>query len=693
MGSLQYEVTNLLFGKIKALEPENAIKIMGYLLIQDLGENDLMRLAYGPDTLLHSLILRAKIQLGLSSNTCSSSASSTPSSPSPLNPIARPTSGASNPFSQSSPRIPNGAFDFPKNNPSSPSSNSWPLSAFPNNSISPKSSPLLSYDNIRAGAGAGAGPGPLPLHSKHSGGKDGDVWSGTDLIDEHQLNDYLSFLNESSSSSRPDDFIDPRLELGHGVPDWAHSLNNGDAHLHRRSYSASDACFGTEDAALGGGGFKPCLYFARGFCKNGSNCKFVHGGFGESVDAGAAGGGGIVGSPSKFDGFEQLQHEEMLRLKAAAHQQRLAAAASQFMAGGGPSSPYNKYMNFLLQQQNDPQRAAAIMMGEEFYKYGRCRPERNDLLAMASVEKATSASRQIYLTFPAESTFRDEDVSEYFSKYGPVQDVRIPYQQKRMFGFVTFVYPETVRLILSKGNPHFICESRVLVKPYKEKGKVLDKRQQQHQERGEFSPCLSPAGLDSRDPYELQLGGRMLYDTQEMLLRRKLEEQAELQQAIELQGRRLMNLQLPDFKNNRLPQHYLPHHFRSLSVGAPVPLSPQSHAQINQNVIPFDSIKQEVAEGLGDMPPASFSISAAVSEQQLQKEVNNASDEGKEQGSDVEAHDLHERVEQVLPDSLFASPKHSGGDHTAAGDLNETVVVSENNSSTSVNPAICTASQ
>ncbi|XP_050367278.1 zinc finger CCCH domain-containing protein 55-like isoform X2 [Argentina anserina] len=679
MGSLQYEVTNLLFGKIKALEPENAIKIMGFLLIQDLGENDLMRLAYGPDTLLHSLIVRAKIQLGLCS---SSTSSSTPSSPSPLNPIARPSS---NPFSQSSPRIPNGAFDFGKN-PSSPSSNSWPLPAFSNNSISPKSSPLLSYDNIRAGAGPGSVS--LPLHSKHSA-KDGDVWSGTtDLIDEHQLNDYLSFLNESSSSSRPDDFIDPRLELGHGVPEWAHSLNNGDSPLHRRSFSASDACFGTEDAALGGG-FKPCLYFARGFCKNGSNCKFVHGGFGEAVDVGS---GGIVGSPSKFDGFEQLQHEEMLRLKAASQQQRLAAAASQFMAGG-PSSPYSKYMNFLLQQQNDPQRAAAIMMGEDFYKYGRCRAERNDLLAMASVEKATSASRQIYLTFPAESTFRDEDVSEYFSKYGPVQDVRIPYQQKRMFGFVTFVYPETVRLILSKGNPHFICESRVLVKPYKEKGKVLDKRQQQYQERGDFSPCLSPAGLDSRDPYELQLGGRMMYDTQEMLLRRKLEEQAELQQAIELQGRRLMNLQLPDFKNNRLPQQYVPHHFRSLSMGASVPLSPQSHAQVNQNVIPFDGIKQEVAEGLGDMPTAAFSMSTVISEQQLQKEVNNANDEAKEQGADVEAHDLHECVEQVLPDSLFASPKNSGGDHTAAEDPNETIIVSENNSSTSVNSATCAASQ
>ena len=44
-----------------------------------------------------------------------------------------------------------------------------------------------------------------------------------------------------------------------------------------------------------------------------------------------------------------------------------------------------------------------------------------------------------------------------------------------MFGFVTFVYPETVKLILAKGNPHFVCDSRVLVKPYKEKGKVPDK--------------------------------------------------------------------------------------------------------------------------------------------------------------------------------------------------------------------------
>lgn len=65
--------------------------------------------------------------------------------------------------------------------------------------------------------------------------------------------------------------------------------------------------------------------------------------------------------------------------------------------------------------------------------------------------------------------------SLFCSKFGPVQDVRIPCQQKRMFGFVTFVYPETVRQILSKGNPHFVCGARVLVKPYREKSRLVER--------------------------------------------------------------------------------------------------------------------------------------------------------------------------------------------------------------------------
>ncbi|KAM3693382.1 hypothetical protein ACB098_08G159400 [Castanea mollissima] len=669
------EATNVVFSKIKYLEPENASKIMGYLLIQDLGENDLIRLAFGPEAYLHTLILKAKTHLGLSSNT--SSTPSTPSSPSPLNPIARPTN--TNPFSHSSPRLPNG-FDFTKN-PSSPSSNPWPLSALQNNNnnpISPNSSPLLSYDNIRSASLA------LPSFPHHKNGYEATAGTvtNTELLDEHQLNDYLSFLNDSSSSDL--------LDLGHGVHNWAHSGNNGETHFHKRSYSASDVCFGSEEPGLGTG-YKPCLYFARGFCKNGSNCKFVHSGsgFAESVDGGPT----IVGSPSKFEEFEL--HEEMMRLKAAQAQQQRLAAAQHFMAGGGVSpshshSAYTKYMNFLLQQNNDPQRAAAaaaaaFMMGDDFYKFGRCRPERNDFLAMASAEKANSASRQIYLTFPADSTFRDEDVSEYFSNFGPVQDVRIPYQQKRMFGFVTFVYPETVKLILAKGNPHFICDSRVLVKPYKEKGKVPDKRQHQQQqlERGEFAPCLSPSGLDSREPYDLHVGARMLYNTQEMLLRRKLEEQVELQQAIELQGRRMMNLQLPDL-NDRMH-----HHHRSLSVGSPVLLPPQPDAHINQNVtVPSDCSNQEIAEGHSDNP-------TAAAEQLHKPEVNpaclhnNSSGNSKEESFNPEEFDNQKshgsNVEQVLPDSFLPSPTKSAvvlSDFSAATvEVNETAAYSTTQSS------------
>ncbi|AQK38873.1 Zinc finger CCCH domain-containing protein 46 [Zea mays] len=166
---------------------------------------------------------------------------------------------------------------------------------------------------------------------------------------------------------------------------------------------------------------------------------------------------------------------------------------------------------------------------------------------------SSPAARQIYLTFPADSTFGEDDVSNYFSMYGPVQDVRIPYQQKRMFGFVSFVYAETVRIILCKGNPHFVCDARVLVKPYKEKGKVPDRfRKLQHPHLGDFAGCTSPTGLlDSRDPFDLQqpqIGPRMMYGNianHEAFLRRKLEEQ---QQAIELEGRRFMGLHLLDLK-------------------------------------------------------------------------------------------------------------------------------------------------
>ena len=44
-----------------------------------------------------------------------------------------------------------------------------------------------------------------------------------------------------------------------------------------------------------------------------------------------------------------------------------------------------------------------------------------------------------------------------------------------MFGFVTFVYSESVKQILAKGNPHFVCGARVLVKPYREKSRLSER--------------------------------------------------------------------------------------------------------------------------------------------------------------------------------------------------------------------------
>ncbi|KAI3822496.1 hypothetical protein L1987_10086 [Smallanthus sonchifolius] len=396
-------------------------------------------------------------------------------------------------------------------------------------------------------------------------------------------------------------------------------------HLHRRSCSVNDAFLaggGNDDISAGFGGWRPCMYYARGFCKNGPSCKFSHsGGFGEELGLGSSSPTGVAGSPTgKIDSFDDL-----LRFKAIQQQQQRIAA----MAGGGvPPFPFNRCMNFM---NENPRSPSAMMIGDEFHKFGRCRPDRSDFGPMG-FGSSNSSSRQIYLTFPADSTFKEEDVSNYFNMFGPVQDVRIPYQQKRMFGFVTFMLPETVKAILAKGNPHFVCDSRVLVKPYKEKGKIPDKKHQQQIERGDFSGCLSPTALESAEPFDhIPFGARMF--NHDMMLRRKLEER-ELQQAIEFQDRRLMNLQLTDIKNHQFQ--------RSLSLGHAVP----SPTQINRNhVFPSDGSNEEHVSG-ADAAPNDESDS-------------NIPPDAEEENSDQNETAKNKSLEHALPDNLFASPTKS----------------------------------
>ncbi|XP_051141897.1 zinc finger CCCH domain-containing protein 23-like isoform X2 [Andrographis paniculata] len=283
------EATQIVMSRIRNLDPQNASKIIGYVLINGHGDKDMIRLAFSPDALLQAHVDQAKASLGLAAA-----------------------------------RIDNGGF-------------------------------------------------------RHGGGR------------EELFGDRLQLFREVDPFvMRTDSLIFPVGEEG-------------------------------------GFYYRPCLYYARGFCKNGSACKYLHGG---------AGAGGIDDVVLRMKAIQQQHHHRI------------------------PPFHYSKWFNDY------------------------------------------PSARQIYLTFPADSTFREQDVSNYFSMFGPVQDVRIPYQQRRMFGFVTFVYPETVRLILAKGNPHFLCDCRLLVKPYKEKGKIRDKKMQ-HGERVDYGENLeSPFG--SRMPVEFE---------------------------------------------------------------------------------------------------------------------------------------------------------------------------------------------
>ncbi|KAK4441436.1 Zinc finger CCCH domain-containing protein 53 [Sesamum alatum] len=574
-----YEATKLVLSRIQSLDPENASRIMGYILIQEQGEEEMIRLAFGPESLLLSHINQAKTRLGLPSNS---------PSPKPSTPIAVPIR-PNNPFPQTSPRIliPNNGFRL--GNPSS--------TPFPRNSPRP-----VSYAAVLNGSNSNSSN---DFGEEFLNGGGGPV--------QRQVQDQLPLVDDSvvdplmSPSGRSDSVMFPYGEDLNSIPSpHPHPF-------HRRSCSVNDAAF-LEEVGGGGSGFgwRPCMYFARGFCKNGSSCKFLHSdvGGGEAIE---------VGSPSSM-------FDEFLRMKALQQQQRFALVSSR----GHHPFPYNKRMSFL----NDNLR--------------------HDYSSMGLAAGASPSSRQIYLTFPADSTFKEEDVSGYFSMFGPVEDVRIPYQQKRMFGFVTFAYPETVRLILAKGNPHFVCDSRVLVKPYKEKGKIPDRKllQQQHQhlERGDYSACLSPSGIDSRELFDLPIGSRMFLSTQEMMLRRRLE-----QETIELQTRRMMSLQLMDLKSQHHNNRFLP----GLPAGAPISSPRPSELLMSHVIASSDATNQDGTQEFDDGQEASKSPAIAADNEKLlsdetKSSTNNNINNGNERQNVND--DKSYLPESFLPDNLFASP-------------------------------------
>ncbi|KAG0496089.1 hypothetical protein HPP92_000780 [Vanilla planifolia] len=580
-----YEATKIVFSRIQSLDPENAAKIMGLLLMQDHGE-EMIRLAFGPESLLRSVVLRARKELGVVPI-------SAPHGPS-LPPLAKTT------------------LHLPRQN---------------------SASRLLARPPALAVSSPSSWAPPSPFSRTID-----ETQLGDEFIDELQLREQLSFLNDpvgpKTAATSAAEILYPeecRSPTGNELfayrTGWSVTANGG---AQRRSFSISDLYLEADQTGIS---WKPCLYFARGYCKNGSSCRFLHG-LSDDLPGASAG---------KIDAV--ADQDLLLRSNS---QRLMVSATSAFPHSPTSSLPAQlpslngKCMNFLIQQQQcESQRAAAaaataaaataslVLGAEDSYNrfMGRSRLERYDLSGMVN-----PGSRQIYLTFPADSTFREEDVSNYFNIYGPVQDVRIPYQQKRMFGFVTFVYPETVKLILAKGNPHFVCDARVLVKPYKEKGKIPEKYRKQQSDRMDFSGCGTPTVLDSSEIYDLKQlvsGARERYagSNQDALLTWKLDDQQELKEAIELQQRRFIGLQLLNLKMNSPTAP-------SAAVPSPSPLRAAAAAATRA----FAVLETEKS-------PRSASPAAAAAVALPDNEVTSTKD----------AIDFQESAEPDLPDSPFAS--------------------------------------
>eukprot|EP00262_Sarcandra_glabra_P021144 TRINITY_DN8759_c0_g1_i1.p1 TRINITY_DN8759_c0_g1~~TRINITY_DN8759_c0_g1_i1.p1 ORF type:complete len:584 (-),score=57.06 TRINITY_DN8759_c0_g1_i1:413-2164(-) len=495
------ESTRVVFDRIQKLEPENVSKIIGYLLLQDHGEREMIRLAFGPDNLIHSLINKAKLELGLSAKPIISN----PISPVSVNPS--PISDLPLPFTSFSP-----ASSRPF---SSPATFRAAAAPYWDPHLACDQHPIHNMDFV-----------PAPY--TNSLAEDYPIHNQTQLL---SLEDQLEPVNPSG----------PNFSGSYYYPES--TLGSLSVRTSRRSPSLPEFPL------------KPCHYYIKGFCKHGDSCRYFHG---QSIPESFS----QIYSPNPNDlvnddhlfspgSLEKLELEltELLKARRGVPVS-IAALPMMYYEKYGRSLQAEGYLTesqrhgkagysltkLLARLKNSirlidrPHGQHSVILAEDAPRYMEYRSERNDPGGIVA------GSRQIYLTFPAESTFTEEDVSNYFKSFGPVQDVRIPCQQKRMFGFVTFVHPETVKTILTKGNPHFVCGARVLVKPYREKSRLVDRKYTEKIE----SPMYYPSHFLDMDPEFHSIVPRICDNSR--LLRKQMFEEHE--HVLELERRRLSELQL-----------------------------------------------------------------------------------------------------------------------------------------------------
>ncbi|GKV43836.1 hypothetical protein SLEP1_g51087 [Rubroshorea leprosula] len=485
------ESARIVINRIKKMEPENGVKITGYLLLKELSDDEMLQLAMGPDMVIQELIYKVKLEIQqLAALRAAAAASS----------------------------------------PSSPSLNSVPASEFPSQ-FSPFSQPISSRPFVPSAN--------FRVQSSY--------WESQ--VAPKQNSDFVPLVYSDSVSE-----LQNQAQLL-SLDDQVESVNLGFSN----DYYYSEAAFGNAGARTGRRHqnvhdfpAKICHYFNKGYCKHGGNCRYFHvitdnlpQMFGHnSMDVSNE---DQVLSPGSLEKIE-LEIVELLKLRRG-NPVSIASLPMLYYEKYGKVLQAEGYLTesqrhgkagysltkLLARLKNSirlidrPHGQHAVILAEDAPKYMENRNERND------PGPIVSGSRQIYLTFPAESTFTEDDVSNYFSTFGPVEDVRIPCQQKRMFGFVTFVSADTVKMILAKGNPHFVSGARVLVKPYREKSKLFDRK---YQDRIDPSMYYSPHYIEMDSELHSVPRG---YETSR-LFRKQITEDPE--QSLEFERRRLSELHL-----------------------------------------------------------------------------------------------------------------------------------------------------
>lgn len=247
-----YEATRIVYGRVQALEPEAGSKIMLHLLLQEHGEREMLRLALGSNVLMQSIVKKAKKELGLEEN-------------------GRGTGTVTT----------TGMLAQQQQQQQRPAPLYIPDHEFGSSFSNVLSSPGL-HEQVKLAA--------LQQQQHH----------GQQMFLQEQLplHDHLSLLSdavEQQNSLRS-------VYSDHYYPETYAFLNSSKELLHSRSSSsrASPIVESSSPPDLGPTlAWKPCLYFARGYCKHGSSCRFLHGSMRESS-----------GSPASSNGHRELRVDD-----------------------------------------------------------------------------------------------------------------------------------------------------------------------------------------------------------------------------------------------------------------------------------------------------------------------------------------------------------------------------------------------